>query len=320
MAKWSLKGQVRHLSEFVSESDVHAWAERVESDLEKDPSTIKMLRPVEGVSTEKANGALAAVQLALTVSCLGIRLMSIGVLSVLQDRQDGWQRFRQGVRYCLWAGRVEVDWLDNILRPKDGRRQSDRNSTTCCFLAAIGLDEFPSLVEWWGERMLQALHPEERYVLDWENSPIEQFSVRLFAKWRGRRLPSHRLQWPDSAAYQKVLDDWEDDGAFAAAVVGICDYHQSNCNYGSGKIRTFDSWPFQAFPAEVLALLRVRADAGLSVPAIDHVLIRGNPLAAPPPKTPLPPDERWDRILAHCRAAYPEVPLVADEKGVRNLS
>jgi hypothetical protein len=82
--------------------------------------------------------------------------------------------------------------------------------------------------------------------------------------------------------YQAVLDSWgADDRAFCSALIDACDYHMKKTQEVEGSLAEFAQYPYNVFPAEVLATIEVRKVAGVGFEGIDHPLMR-TPLARLP--------------------------------------
>ena len=127
--------------------------------------------------------------------------------------------------------------------------------------------------------------------------------------WRGtglKSLPGKGI--PRLDAYDALLDARKSGTAVAAALTAACDYHCGHCD---AKDDHAFSWGFiyETFPAEILAVQRVRKELKLPCPAVEHPLF-DNPMARIP--CPLPKrkkDKLLDRVVARCRKVLPDLDL-----------
>jgi hypothetical protein len=117
----------------------------------------------------------------------------------------------------------------------------------------------------------------------WAGTPMEPFSVTLYQIWKqipvGRGLPGPETLRP----YRGVLETWTQSAeAFGAAVKEACDYHLRRIEDPSDEDFPEFYYPlYDVFPAEILAILRIRRRAGLETPPISHPLLET--LLADPP-------------------------------------
>ncbi len=73
-----------------------------------------------------------------------------------------------------------------------------------------------------------------------------------------------------------------------------------------GKSTDFALWPHNVFPAEILAIRRVRREQGLDWPSVPHALLN-TAFAAPPFPLPPPKSDLLIRITSKMRSCLPEV-------------
>jgi hypothetical protein len=66
---------------------------------------------------------------------------------------------------------------------------------------------------------------------------------------------------------------------------------------------------FWAFPAELLAIARVRRELGLPDPLSQHPLGQSTLAQIPDPLPNAPKDKFFQESVARCQQAYPKLPL-----------
>jgi hypothetical protein len=127
--------------------------------------------------------------------------------------------------------------------------------------------------------------------------------LRLYCLWRKAKLDEERFSQSKLGVYREVLDAWRDEGALAAALARACDYHARQARRDE-IVSEFAYFPANVFPAEILAVYRVRRDLRLPTPDVQHPIL-AMPLARPPASIPSTPDDVLDRLMT---AAEEELP------------
>ena len=105
---------------------------------------------------------------------------------------------------------------------------------------------------------------------------------------------------PDAAGgvYAGVLAAWSDPARLAQALAAALEWHCERTEEKQSGDNAEFGWPeVSAFPAEVLACLRVRELIGLANPTVDHPFLR-NALGERPPARAWP----HDALLRRCQA------------------
>jgi len=107
---------------------------------------------------------------------------------------------------------------------------------------------------------------------------------------------------PSLGVYVEVLDSWQDNQRLQASLLEACNYHCERIYSPTDEEESpeFIWEPYIVFPAEILAIQRVRHDMGLTTPVIEHPLMQ-SPLADPPREPPDFEDELLAQVLERIR-------------------
>lgn len=104
---------------------------------------------------------------------------------------------------------------------------------------------------------------------------VQYFVLRLLADWQHRPLRLEQGCAYDEPLYESLLQNWRnpDVGVVAPLLLAACDKHTYLAQLDK-KEETFDLAYYSMWyvPFEVLSVLRLRQNLGLSVPALDHLL------------------------------------------------
>ena len=111
--------------------------------------------------------------------------------------------------------------------------------------------------------------------------------------------------------YQRVLDAWTNEGELVKALFDICDYH---CQNTYKDAVPFCEVPYTVFPAEMLAIRRVRSELGLVTPTVEHPLLSTPLFHVPNPVPRRRKDERIEQVLARCHEVFPWLKIPWEEE------
>jgi hypothetical protein len=199
-----------------------------------------------------------------------------GANAVLRGDATGWVHLRLSLDFREWSLRI-LQYLSARARAEGQRSANYQNhfQLTLCFAQAVALRDDP-LADWCGGLMIDELLAPTGLLTGWDETPLHLLMAWLYANWRGRRLPPTG-GGTDLGVYRPIVDGWDDDGAFRAAVVRACDYHCARCDPDIDDTGEFWHGAFHVFAAEILALLRVRmellgADVRVAHPLLDTPL------------------------------------------------
>jgi hypothetical protein len=153
--------------------------------------------------------------------------------------------------------------------------------------------------------MLSSATDPEGFFCAWGETSFYRFMARLYALWRSIKINSRLATFRDLGIYQKLLQSWNDDKAYAKAIVSACEYHCKRTtteDEDGAEIETeFWRWPFPTFPAEILAVQRVRRELRGSSADVSHPLL-DTPLGRPPERIPVIDDRLLTRVIERVRA------------------
>jgi hypothetical protein len=108
---------------------------------------------------------------------------------------------------------------------------------------------------------------------------------------------------PDEAGgvHAPILASWSDPARLAKPLAAALDWHTERIEEKSRGDNAEFGWPeVMAFPAEILACLRIRETLGLANPEVDHPFL-ANALGVRPPARPWPDDPLSRRCEAYLR-------------------
>jgi hypothetical protein len=217
-----------------------------------------------------------------------------GVL-VLNGDEGGWAQLHLSVLYRWWQARLALWWFLGPLAGKGTLNALPENDWANLFTQALAVGEL-GIAEWCGERISN--NPRAfRYR---GGCPSRPFLVRLYALWKGTSPQGVReLVEP---AHCEVLRCWRDEAGLADALAASCDYHIRQAWHAAGG--DFRGFPESVFPADVLAILRVRQELRLATPEVSHPLME-TPLARVPVPLPRVPDDVLDRVVTAVEEELP---------------
>jgi len=222
-----------------------------------------------------------------------------GAYAILQGESVGWSRLRLASAYSHWSLRITHGQF--LQAQSEGRNVEfplvHGDGTRCLALAFAFRDD--AFAEWCGQLMLKNASDGFGFFDEWDRSPFYPFMARLYTIWKGdtttpRQEPLWRL-----GIYQDLIRHWNDDEAFAAALLRACDFHCDRTAQLTDEDTEFWRMPFQVFPAEIIAIQRIREERVGHTPAVSHPLL-DTPISRPPASVPLPEDE----LLASVRARF----------------
>jgi hypothetical protein len=101
-----------------------------------------------------------------------------------------------------------------------------------------------------------------------------------------------------------VFDNWKRTESLSAAIDTACEYHADHAE----RRHLFDEFtvPFDLFPAELLALFRVRQALGLPTPEVHHPVL-ATMLSEVPADVVRERESDWDRVLALVKEELPSL-------------
>ena len=248
----------------------------------------------------KAPTKYSRVSISTSFGCMASWIGGQAVVQVAAADAEGWRLVQGSYAYWHWEQRI----LEG-LRRHGAMTRSDRLRVSLVLGHALAIGD-QEVASWAGDTIVESLDEPEIMNPAWDLvGALPPLMVRVYALHR--QLPIDFAQYDHGKlyAYQKVLDAWEDPRALEGALVEACDYHVNRCR-GEALGLEFAYNPYAVFPAEILAIYRVRGDLGLETPALEHPLLE-SPLARPPETMPEYHDELLERVLKQLRAEMPDI-------------
>lgn len=236
---------------------------------------------------------------------LGVWYYHLGINQINRGESAGWETFRKGILFVYWRDRVFIRSFDYELdkSPPHQWRRSILDVGHSC-LASFAMD-LQNEALWLSCRLDQSRTDGAIAAWDWEY-PTSRLAValgRLIAEPGG----GVHLNDLDLKGYRAIFDHWDNTVGLASALTEAADYHVRNITTRQRKgIAEFGRRPEDIFPAEILAVYRVREWLGLPTPPIDHPLLQ-TPVARVPASLPPVHDEILDRVLTKIREVMPDL-------------
>ena len=228
-----------------------------------------------------------------------------GALAVLNGDQAGWGRLAKSVNCWYWYLRILIH------RSGSGPFRLNKLGVAYCIEVALCLahlmaNGWTSPARWLGNRLTCGFSVR-RTPNGWPGTPFEPFMACLYQKWQGIPEDEWVPTGVDLEVYEPVLASLEaDDKSFNAALAGVCNYHVERIGDPEELgYPEFHHPVYNVFPAEILAIQRIRAWLGRSIPPFQHRILN-NPLAHPPANMPSGEDELWIGAVAKAKSLWPD--------------
>jgi len=278
---WNLASKLAHLRQWLQPSEVAFQRDHPRQQLEL------RLTQHEPATLDHA---------ASCVYRIGLWENNLGAYKVLEGDPSGWGHLGLGVECGVWRLRTRFH-LHTTVEGR-GRESSAHRDAACCVAATIALRE-DALADWCGALKLREFARPDflTHRTQWGKRPFYPFMTWLYANWRGGEIDTSNPAFHKLGVYKKVVEGWDDDAALAKALKKTCDYHCSRTVPDPEEKSDQEFWepPFPVFPAELLAIQRVREEqTGRKVP-VDHPLMN-SPLGSVPDSVPKFEDPLLERF------------------------
>jgi hypothetical protein len=216
----------------------------------------------------------------------------------LNDDSAGWIAMQTSFLFNAWRQRI-MGAYQELGYSKATNAVWEKGGTVFAHALVTRQDRF---ADWQGTRFIQNLAGKNNYYHDWHDRSFEMFAAKLYAMLRDVPLDVTRENEVGLGIYQRILDHWHDPDALSLLLVEVCEYHwrETSDLDKLGHVGAFASAPYGMFPVEILALSRVRQHLGLTMPKVDHVLMK-SPLSSPPENVPAVQDEILESIIDRAR-------------------
>lgn len=203
---------------------------------------------------------------------IGTHYVGVGQAAVLDGDVSGWQSMRKGCVYKIEGLLLRTRHWQRITDP--GRPPFTPLTVAHTTALALALDH-PSPEPWFEEVLRRSRHGL------WDKArPYALFMRELL---RLRRREAIDLEVEELGGYAAIVKAWDDPVALEAALEAVLDIHIEETQ--DRELPDFGDVEMFAFPAEVLAVIRVR----------EHLELETTP----------PRHELWDSPLTTTRADGP---------------
>ncbi len=210
---------------------------------------------------------------------------------MLHNDQSGWREIATSLEYLSWNERTLVSMLE-----KGKAKSIQVVHSIFVLLHAICTGE-EEIAIWFGSRLMSAFQKRDERITGWKEVSLYSFALHLFAKWRKLPFAYSQADAIKLGVYQELLDGWDNGTTFANCLVAACDYHVEQAFDDSEQdTQDFFYTLYNLFPVEILAIKRIRKLQGLSMPEIDHPLMKTS-LANPPEQIPSSQDDILKEVI-----------------------
>lgn len=203
-----------------------------------------------------------------------------GAVAVLGSYPDGWHDLHRALEFkalsvCLYRHLFEIDQRRN--REPRGRALH----ATLGLSHALALND-AVLSTKFGEALMASFRDGGLSAVG--SSPLDSFMLSVWSRAFGDVNLDSQIAQEDFGVYSGIDSKWEDMDEFGEAVRAACDYHVQRTLASDDPSVEFDRYPYNIFPAEILAVMKVRGSEG-RVSGVAHPLME-TALALPPHSLP----------------------------------
>ena len=270
-----------------------------------EPSNLERLRdrPRKQLTTASADASqLGIITAADCCWKLWLYTGRQGASEILDGHESGWATLSQ----ALALGRTYIAVFAQTWDAGVQKSSVVMASSAAVMLAhALAIGDDPT-ADFLAQRLVESV-TRGMFGRSWfERSPFCTFIVRLHARLRGHRV---ELPSPEPRAYDAIWASWDSGGAaLADALVAACEHHLASVNDTDAWTAEFAESAFPVFPAEILAVARVRQRLGLTTPPVAHPLMETALAQLPASVPPARNDETLDRVLDKARERWGDTP------------
>jgi hypothetical protein len=234
--------------------------------------------------------------------------------AALRSEGDWVTVWRGAVAYWYWGVRMSQRWHLHALN--EYQRGERKQRLSMLMLHEVGFVLSSCIALGWIElademarKTLKALKDELfSDAGDYGHRRAQYFVLRLIADWKGYTFP-----WPkfalDEPSYNYLVAHWRESAPdyLETALLAACDRHTHEARADT-SVASFDfgDFDYQYYPFEILTVLRLRKIHGLSVPRLDHPLMR-TPLGELPESQPLYQDALLEAVVAQARREFSDL-------------
>lgn len=236
-------------------------------------------------------------------------LTSIGKLAAWAAREgcvqignrdsDGWRNLVRYFFNTLGCLKIELEGA----KLSGNAEQADPTLKPFHLLAMAMAMRQSESERWLGEAIIEA-RSNKLFGHNWgaqRDNPFRNYVCEIYARGAGSG------NFPDDfGPYAGIFEHWQNPSRLGDAIRTACDYHVEQIDVKDpDDIGVFENNPHDIFPAEILALYRVRERLGLATPEVDHPLLR-TPFCEVPAKIAYEPDPLVEQAFALAQKLLPD--------------
>jgi len=225
-----------------------------------------------------------------------------GVVIASRGDASGWFDLCKAARYEFWNIRIRsrsYDRAENKIKA-DNFTPSIINAGQCG-ISCMALNAWTEAA-WMAQRLQQSRADGSITPWSWPHA-VPRLVIGLHRYLAGQKDVSDL----ELGIYKNIFEHWDDRAVLQQALLSAADYHVQNLrDKGSEDIAEFTHPPVDIFPAELVAIQRVREKLGLETPPIDHPLMK-TPFADPPGDLRYESDELLNKVLEKVRTIIPDL-------------
>ena len=263
--------------------------------------------PVEDIEKIEAilNESVSEIncrQLGMLLSYVGTWHYRNGVCLIAAGDVAGWRELHTAARYKY----AEIRILCLVYDQSKNKFLAGYHVPSILFAGVRGLMCMAigtwEEADWMARRLSQGR--SDGSIVGWDYSLSVPYLIIALHRYLEGRTDVGDLEL---GVYKSVFEHWDDMEGLKKTLLDLADYHVDNIR-GLTKTRVgeFSGPPVDIFPAEMVAIRRVRERLGLETPAIDHPLMQ-TPFADPPRDILSESDDLLDRALAKVRTIIPDL-------------
>lgn len=261
------------------------------------PADVAEIRELLRTGSSEADCRLLGLNLSYVANWYGRR----GVCLIAQGDPKGWSDLSASALNDFWNIRIcchTYDQLQNKFRVSFLASILDAGQ---CGILCTALNAWNE-ASWMAQRLQQSRSDGSISAWGWDLA-VPRLVIALHRYAAGQKDVSDL----ELGVYKTIFDRWNDSAELQKALLYVADYHVENLkDKGAQRFGEFARPPVDIFPAELVAIQRVRERLGLETPAIDHPLMK-TPFANPPKDLRPEPDELLTQVLKKVRTIIPDL-------------
>lgn len=192
--------------------------------------------------------------------------------SAVDDASVSLSSLRRGLHYQVESVKtlVSINAIDKRHR-KQGKLGFNEGGLCLARAIALGYSEEAEILN---SGMVEGLHNGLFY--GFGRTTVAPFVFGLYSNWRETTLSYEGLGVKTADVYEKLLECWRTTNLkdLVPALESACEYHVLRSQEQTDEETfEFDSFLDKLYAFEILALLRLRQQLGLSISGVDHPLL-----------------------------------------------